>query len=42
MLELMIDNGKDIISELDGLMYVVLSKAKKKNHVLCGQLVGTA
>jgi len=36
MLELMIDNGKDIISELDGLMYVVLSKAKKKTTCCVG------
>jgi hypothetical protein len=39
MLELMVGNGKDVISELDGLMYVVLSEAEK--HVLYGQVVVT-
>jgi hypothetical protein len=39
MLELMIGDGKNVISKLDGL-YGVLSKAEK--YVLYGQLVGTA
>jgi hypothetical protein len=38
MLELMIGNGRNVVSELDGL-YGVLSKAEKR--VLCGKLVGT-
>ena len=32
-------SGNVVISEVDALMYVVLSKAKK--HVLHGELVGT-
>jgi hypothetical protein len=39
MLELMIGNGKEVTSELDVPVHVVLSKAEK--HVLYGQVVGT-
>jgi hypothetical protein len=39
MLELMIGNGNDVISEVDTLMYVALCKAEK--HVPYGELVDT-